>query len=234
MQRGTRGPTRLVTRRAGRRWRIAGAAGAVVLVLAVGAQVADAHTGTVGEWRFDEAGGQTALDGGPFGLDGRLGTSAGVDGADPQRIPGVASGALRFGGGSYVQLPDAAELAQPTLSVEAVVRAPTSPGAYRYIVSRGGQGCFAGSYGLYTAKGGGVAFYAFDGSGYVVSAAARAATRRTDRPGSTGRARARRRRSAATSAAATSPSRATWTWSACGRAHCPRAPWRRTRPRSCA
>ena len=174
MQRGTRGPTRLVTRRSGRRWRIAGAAGAVVLVLAVGAQVADAHTGTVGEWRFDEAGGQTALDGGPFGLDGRLGTSAGVDGADPQRIPGVASGALRFGGGSYVQLPDAAELAQPTLSVEAVVRAPTSPGAYRYIVSRGGQGCFAGSYGLYTAKGGGVAFYAFDGSGYVVSAAARA------------------------------------------------------------
>jgi len=150
MQRGTRGTTRLVTRKSGRRWRIAGAAGAVVLVLAVGAQVADAHTGTVGEWRFDEAGGQTAVDGGPFGLDGRLGTSAGVDAADPQRIPGVASGALRFGGGSYVQLPDAAELAQPTLSVEAVVRAPTSPGAYRYIVSRGGQGCFAGSYGLYT------------------------------------------------------------------------------------
>jgi concanavalin A-like lectin/glucanase superfamily protein len=174
MQRGTRGTTRLVTRKSGRRWRIAGAAGAVVLVLAFGAQVADAHTGTVGEWRFDEAGGQTAVDGGPFGLDGRLGTSAGVDAADPQRIPGVASGALRFGGGSYVQLPDAAELAQPTLSVEAVVRAPTSPGAYRYIVSRGGQGCFAGSYGLYTAKGGGVAFYAFDGSGYVVSAAARA------------------------------------------------------------
>ena len=174
MQRGTRGTTRLVTRKSGRRWRIAGAAGAVVLVLAVGAQVADARTGTVGEWRFDEAGGQTAVDGGPFGLDGRLGTSAGVDAADPQRIPGVASGALRFGGGSYVQLPDAAELAQPTLSVEAVVRAPTSPGAYRYIVSRGGQGCFAGSYGLYTAKGGGVAFYAFDGSGYVVSAAARA------------------------------------------------------------
>ena len=114
------------------------------------------------------------VDGGPFGLDGRLGTSAGPDAADPQRIPGVASGALRFGGGSYVQLPDAAELAQPTLSVEAVVRASGSPGAYRYIVSRGGQGCFAGSYGLYTGKDGGVAFYAFDGSGYVVSAAARA------------------------------------------------------------
>ena len=54
------------------------------------------------------------------------------------------------------------------------MRAPGSPGAYRYIVSRGGQGCFAGSYGLYTGRAGGVAFYAFDGSGYVVSAAARA------------------------------------------------------------
>jgi len=174
MQYGVRGPSRLVTRTAGRRWRIAGAAGAAALALAIGAQVAHADPGTVGEWRFDEAGGQTALDGGPFGLDGRLGTSTGPDAADPQRIPGVASGALRFGGGSYVQLPDADELAQPTLSVEAVVRAAGSPGAYRYIVSRGGQGCFAGSYGLYTGKGGGLAFYAFDGSGYVVSAAARA------------------------------------------------------------
>ena len=174
MQHGGRGRPRLMTRRTERRRRIAGAAGAITLALALGAQAAHASPGTVGEWRFDEPVGQTALDGGPFGLDGRLGTSTGVDAADPQRIPGVASGALRFGGGAYVQLPDAAQLAPPTLSAEAVVRAPASPGAYHYIVSRGGQGCFAGSYGLYTAKHGGVAFYAFDGSGYVVSAAARA------------------------------------------------------------
>ena len=174
MQHGGRGRPRLMTRRTQRRRRIAGAAGAITLALALGAQAAHASPGTVGEWRFDEPVGQTALDGGPFGLDGRLGTSTGVDAADPQRIPGVASGALRFGGGAYVQLPDAAQLAPPTLSAEAVVRAPASPGAYHYLVSRGGQGCFAGSYGLYTAKHGGVAFYAFDGSGYVVSAAARA------------------------------------------------------------
>jgi hypothetical protein len=176
MQHGVSGPSRRMTRRAGRRWRIAGVAGAVAALLIVaGAQAAQADPGSVGEWRFDEPGGQVALDTGPFGLDGRLGTGAGDDAADPQRIPGVVSGALRFSGGSYVQLPDAAELAPPTLSVDAVVRATGSPGAYRYIVSRGGQGCFAGSYGLYTAKAAGVAFYVFDGSGYVVSATARAA-----------------------------------------------------------
>lgn len=165
----------MVARKTGRRWRIAGTAGAVAAFLLVaGAQAARADPGTVGEWRFDEPAGQVALDGGPFGLDGRLGTSGGDDAADPQRIPGVASGALNFRGGAYVQLPDAAELAQPTLSVDAVVRAAGSPGAYRYIVSRGGQGCFAGSYGLYTAKSGGAAFYVFDGSSYVVSATARA------------------------------------------------------------
>jgi hypothetical protein len=150
-------------------------AAAACFVLGVSTQAAQAQAGTVGEWRFDEAGGQVALDNGPFGLDGRFGSGAGVDAADPQRIPGVASGAVRFGGASYVQLPDAAELAQPTLSADAVVRAGGSPGAYRYIVSRGGQGCFAGSYGLYTARAAGVAFYVFDGSGYVVSATARAA-----------------------------------------------------------
>jgi hypothetical protein len=168
------GPSRRMTRTADRSWRVAGVAGAVTAVLLVaGAQAAQADPATVGEWRFDEPGGQVALDSGPFGLDGRLGTGAGDDAADPQRIAGVTSGALRFDGGSYVQLPDAAELAPPTFSADAVVRATGSPGAYRYIVSRGGQGCFAGSYGLYTARAGGVAFYAFDGSGYVVSATAR-------------------------------------------------------------
>ncbi len=161
------------TRAAGSRWRTAGTAGAIVIALAVGAQTASADPGTVGEWRFDEPDGQVALDSGPFGLDGRLGSDDAVDSADPVRVPGVASGALRFGGGSFVRLPDAAELAQPTLSVDTVVRATGSPGAYRYIVSRGGQRCFAGSYGLYTGRAGGVAFYAFDGSGYVVSATAR-------------------------------------------------------------
>ncbi len=41
------------------------------------------------------------------------------------------------------------------------------------IGSRGAQGCYAGSYGLYTGADGGIAVYVFDGSRYVVSATAR-------------------------------------------------------------
>ena len=52
------------------------------------------------------------------------------------------------------------------------MRAPDSPGQFRYLISRGSHGCIAGSYGLYTAAAGGIAFYVFDGARYVVSATA--------------------------------------------------------------
>ena len=76
---------------------------------------------------------------------------------------------------AFVRLPDTAALAVPSLSADAVVRADASPGSWRYLVSRGGQGCLAGSYGLYTAAAGGIALYVFDGARYVVSATARPA-----------------------------------------------------------
>ena len=83
----------------------------VVAVLALPPAVAGAATGAVGTWGFDEAGGQHALDGGPFGLDGRLGRSEAPDELDPARIAGArGGGALRFGGGTFVRLPDAFEL----------------------------------------------------------------------------------------------------------------------------
>lgn len=125
----------------------------------------------VGQWRFDEPGGQVALDDGPFALDGRLGQSAGGDARDPERIAGVDSGALHFGGHASVRLPAAAALDPATITLEAVVRADRSPGAYRYVVSHGAQGCVAGAYGLYTAKDGGIAFYVFDGDAYYLTAA---------------------------------------------------------------
>jgi hypothetical protein len=59
------------------------------------------------------------------------------------------------------------------MTIQAVVRAPAGPGPWRYVLSRGGRRCFAGSYGLYTARAGGIALYVFDGSHYVVSAVAR-------------------------------------------------------------
>ena len=60
-----------------------------------------------------------------------------------------------------------------SLTAEAVVRASGSPGQWRYVLSRGSQGCTAGAYGLYTGAAGGLALYVFDGTRYVVSATAR-------------------------------------------------------------
>jgi hypothetical protein len=148
---------------------------AIAAALVAAAPPAAAQTAPLGEWRFDEAGGDTAFDGGPFGLDGRLGASAGPDADDPARIAGASGGALRFDGAAHVRLPEAPELAPQTLTAEAVVRAPVSPGPWRYVISRGGRGCFAGAYGMYTGIAGGIAVYVFDGQRYVVSATARPA-----------------------------------------------------------
>jgi hypothetical protein len=160
-------------RRRGRSAACAVTIAAALAMLGAGAESAGAAPALVGQWRFDEADGQAALDDGPHGLDGRLGGTEGPDADDPARVPGASGGALRFQDGSFVRLPAAPELAVETLSVEAVVRAGSSPGRYRYVVSRGSHGCLAGSYGLYTGAAGGMAVYVFDGSHYVVSAIAR-------------------------------------------------------------
>ena len=131
---------------------------------------AAANANLIAQWRFDESAGQVVHDDGPFGLDGVLGLTGEADAADPERI---ANGALRFDGSSIVRLPDSPRLAPEHLTVEAVARADGSPGSYRYLVSKGGTGCYSGSYGLYTAPSGGLAFYVFDGTRYVLSATAR-------------------------------------------------------------
>ena len=147
---------------------------AVVCLLGGGSASAATEAGLLGQWRFDEGAGQVAVDDGPHRLAGRLGSSGdGVDGADPERIAGASGGALHFEGGDFVALPDSPAFAVQSLTAEAVVRAGGSPGAWRYLVSRGGTGCIAGSYGLYTGAAGGVALYVFDGTRYVVSATAR-------------------------------------------------------------
>ena len=151
------------------RW-AAGIAAGGALAAAVAAPAAAAAPGLVGQWRFDEPGGQVVADDGPQHLDGTLGMTGAPDAADPARIAGAAGGGLRFDGATFVRLPDSAALAVPTLTAEAVVRAGSSPGAYRYVVSRGGRSCVAGSYGLYSGAAGGVALYVFDGTRYVVSA----------------------------------------------------------------
>ena len=153
---------------------LAGVAGAAA-VLGLGAQAAPAvaEPAVLGEWRFDERDGQVAVDDGPHRLDGRLGQTGAPEATDPVRIPGASGRALRFDGAASVRLPESDALAVQTLSAETVVRAPASPGQFRYLISRGSHGCIAGSYGLYTAAGGGIALYVFDGTRYVVSATAR-------------------------------------------------------------
>lgn len=157
----------------GRGRRSRGAVVLAALLTALGApSVAGADpSSVVGQWRFDEGGGQTAVDDGPYALDGRLGLTDGVDARDPARIAGVNGGALRFDGRTFVRLPAAAPLEPATLTLEAVVRADRSPGAFRYVVSHGAQSCTAGSYGLYTGADGGIAFYIFDGGAYYLTAA---------------------------------------------------------------
>jgi hypothetical protein len=151
----------------------------IATIAAVGAGATTAAAagdpGLVGAWRFDELDGQSTIDEGPHGLDGRLGAAAVPDAADPARIAGASGRALRFQGDSFVRLPAAPELAVERLTIEAVVRASASPGSFRYVVSRGSHGCVAGSYGLYTGTAGGIAIYVFDGSRFVVSAIARPA-----------------------------------------------------------
>jgi hypothetical protein len=146
----------------------------VVAAVVVGAAPAQAaEPGLVAQWNFDEGAGQVAHDSGPFGLDAVLGVSSQADSADPGWIAGASGGALRFDGTSSVRLPDSPKLAPQHLVVEANARADRSPGAYRYLVSRGGTGCLAASYGLYSGRTGGLAFYVFDGTRYILSPTAR-------------------------------------------------------------
>src|SRR4051812_2097328 len=156
------------------RHRGAASAALMLMVLAwLGATTpARAASSVLGQWRFDETDGQRAIDDGSFGLDGRLGSTDGTDAADPARIAGRSGGALRFDGRTLVRLPPATELAPRTLTLETVVRAGASPGPYRYVVSHGAEGCIAASYGLYTARDGGIAFYVFDGRSFQLSATA--------------------------------------------------------------
>jgi hypothetical protein len=147
---------------------LAALAALIALLIAAAGAAADPSV-VVGQWRFDEARGQTAIDDGPYGLDGRLGATDGGDAKDPARIAGLSGGALHLADDEFVRLPTADQLAPPTLTVEAVVRADESPGQFRYIISRGAQNCDASSYGLYTATAGGIAFYVYNGSTYRVT-----------------------------------------------------------------
>ncbi len=129
----------------------------------------------VGLWPLDEGSGQTANDWSGKGNRATLGASTAAETSDPTWF-NVSSGryykrnALRFNGGQYLTVRDSPTLEPANISVGAIVRATSSPGAYRYVVSKGALRCQTASYGLYTGAHGGLRFYASNGVDTVLSA----------------------------------------------------------------
>lgn len=135
---------------------VVGALTAAVLVAAAPAQAA---TGLVGHWRFDEGSGTTAADSSGFGDTGTLGVAA-------QWVTGHRLGAISFDGAdAKVDVPATSVLEPQTVTVDAWVKSSGSPGPFKYIIAKGATGCLAASFGLYTGPAGGLQFYVSDGAG---------------------------------------------------------------------
>jgi hypothetical protein len=141
---------------------------AVLLVTAAfAASPALAASGPVGIWKLDEGSGTTVADTSGSGNNGVLSD-------DVSWVPGVFGGSgLGFGGSGEVKVADNNALEPPTsVTVSAWVRNDGSPGAFRYIVAKGANGCVAASYGLYSGPNGGLQFYVSKGRGSTFSRSA--------------------------------------------------------------
>lgn len=128
---------------------------AVLLVTAaLSASSALAATGPVGMWKLDEGSGTRVADSSGNGNNGVLSGGA-------SRVPGVfGSSGLGFDGSGQVKVADNDVLEPPTsVTVSAWFRSDGTPGAYRYIVAKGANGCITASYGLYSGPNGGLEFY---------------------------------------------------------------------------
>jgi hypothetical protein len=125
-----------------------------------------------GYWPLNEGKGQVVRDWSGNGNHGQLGSTPGVDANDPSWIRGVFfwSSGLHFDGGDFVTIPDTSDLEPQQLTVSTWFRGSGSPGVVKYLVAKGSNYCESSSYGLYTGREGGMAFYVSDGaSDYTVS-----------------------------------------------------------------
>src|SRR4249919_1993565 len=105
---------------------------------------ASATSNLVGQWRLDQGSGTVAVDSSGFGDNGTIvGPASWIGGPD--------GGALEFDGDTArVVVPDAPQLdPSGAVSVSAWIERVGSPGAYKYVMSKGGHACVAASYGLY-------------------------------------------------------------------------------------
>ena len=138
---------------------------AVALALvcaAITASPALATTAPVGVWNFDEGSGTHVADSSGNRTNGVL--TGGVS-----WVPGVFGSALSFDGSSgQVKMADN-NAVDPAgaVTVSAWFKQAGSPGAYRYILAKGANGCIAASYGLYTGPAGGLQFYVSQQKGTV-------------------------------------------------------------------
>ena len=115
--------------------------------------------------RSTRARGQTVYDWSGKGNHGFLGATPQADANDPAWTRGIfGTSALSFAGDDFVTVKDSNSLEPQQLTVGAWVKAPTSPGLFRYILAKGSQDCVAASYGLFTSVSGGLQFYVYDGA----------------------------------------------------------------------
>lgn len=115
----------------------------------------------VGRWTFDNG---TANDSSGNGNNGALFGS-------PTFVDSPMVQAIDLNGSQYVEVPDSSTLEPAAVTVEAWVKADSSPGAYRHIVSKylpEKAGSYS-SYGLYTGSSGGLYFYIGNMSTYKLS-----------------------------------------------------------------
>ena len=143
---------------------------AVMIVAALGMthKASASHSDIAGNWHLDEGAGQVAGDASGHANHGQLGTTPGADANDPTWISGKFATALRFDGNDFVEVADSPTLEPSEITAEAWVRS-SGPGSYRYVLSKGANGCLVASYAIYTGGGGGLFFYISNGSSYRLS-----------------------------------------------------------------
>ncbi len=144
----------------------------LILASAIFAAPAAASGGIVGQWKLDEGQGTTVADSSGNGNNGTLFGNV-------NWTNGVTGSALDFvDGASGVHISDNSALEPASaVTVSAWIAHASSPGAYRYIVAKGANGCHAASYGLYTGPNGGLEFYISRQQGIVYATSPDAGTR---------------------------------------------------------
>jgi hypothetical protein len=148
--------------------------GAVVVMTAAAFLLSVPTASAAGEWPLRgywpllEGKGQRIYDISLQGHHGTLGRTNKVDGRDAQWIRGLLGigSALRLDGDDFIEVDETSRLRPQKMTVEAWVRAPESPGQWKYVVAKGGDRCESGSFGLYSSINGGMAFYVYDGKKY--------------------------------------------------------------------